>query len=665
MSPAADRTRASRVRRVALVLVMVGALLVAGVAPAVAFVRGSPDFSATLAGDTVEPGETTALELTLLNSGEVDVGPSSQLLAGKEQVVTTAQGTVVRVDGGGPIDVETGAVGLGAVPQGSRTVPVQVTVPEDADPGTYELDVTVEYDYVHSIPGGQYNVYQNREKTERMTVAVTVEERPRFAVVEATTDTPVGGSGAVDVTVENVGSATANDSSLTLQSTNAALTFGGTASAESYAGQWAPGERRTLTFDASVAPGTTARPLALQATLNYEDGDGVPRTTTLSTGVTPADANRFRVSDTNTTAAVGDSGELSVALTNTGNRTLTDAAVTLESSNAALTFGGSPSAKSFVGDWAPGETRSLAVESSFGPAAETRTYAVEATVSYEGANGETERAQPVTLGVRPAREQAFDLDDHATTLRVGEEGRLTGTLANDGPSAVENAVLILEPPANVRTSETQYAVGEVAAGESVEFRYDVEVSAEAREGPRQFTYRLQYDDADGDTVTSDPLYARGAVAPQRDVFEVTSNASLSAGSSSVVEVEVTNNGDEPVSNVQAQLFADDPISADNDEAFTAELAPGETETLTFQLSAAGGALAKTYPVSIDFQYDEPDGDTKISDSYQVAVEVTERSGGGILSTFPAGGFGLAGVGLGVVLSLGGIAAVGLGLVRRP
>jgi uncharacterized membrane protein len=166
-------------------------------------------------------------------------------------------------------------------------------------------------------------------------------------------------------------------------------------------------------------------------------------------------------------------------------------------------------------------------------------------------------------------------------------------------------------------------------------------------------------------VTSDPLYARGTVAQQRDTFSVDTDATVAAGSSETIEMQVTNEGEEPLSAVSAKLFADAPISASNDEAFVEELGAGETATLTFRISASGDAIAKPYPVSLDFQYDEPDGDTKVSDSYQVAIDVTERSGGGLLSVFAVpGGVGGAGVGLGVVLSLGGLAAVGLGLVGR-
>jgi hypothetical protein len=670
MSSGSDSSRVARGLRVLFALVLVLSMVAAFAAPASAFVRGKPDISVTLSDDTVEPGATTTLDLSLLNSGDVSFGASSSVNTGKEQVVTTARGTVVRVEPAtqsNPIEVESGEIGVGSLSEGPpRSVPVSISVPENAEPGTYEFDVEVEYDYYDQISGDvRSNGYSSKHVTKEFTVEVTVEEAARFEVVDTATNAPIGGPGTVNVTVANVGNEVASDASLSLQSTNAALTFGGSQTTESYVGEWAPGERRTVSVGASVAESATNRSLALRTTIDYEDGDGTARQSTLSTGVVPGPEQQFTVVAVATGASVGTEDSTILLFTNEGNRTLEDATVRLESDNAALTFGGARTARVHLGRWPAGEIERAEVETQFAPSAERRSYAVDATISYTSPADNTEQVDIGPVGITPNEEQSFDLASHGTQLRVGEEGQLNGTFVNEGPREVENAVLVLEPPANVVTAEREYALGDLDENTSVDFRYDVEVSSEAREGPRQFTYRLRYETDGGDTVTSDPLYARGTVAQQRDTFSVDTNATVAAGSSETIEMQVTNDGDEPLTAVSAKLFADAPISASNDEAFVEALGPGETATLTFRISASGDAIAKPYPVSLDFQYEEPDGDTKVSDSYQVAIDVAERSGGGLLSTFVVpGGIGGAGVGLGVVLSLGGLAAVGLGLVGR-
>jgi hypothetical protein len=94
-----------------------------------------------------------------------------------------------------------------------------------------------------------------------------------------------------------------------------------------------------------------------------------------------------------------------------------------------------------------------------------------------------------------------------------------------------------------------------------------------------------------------------------------------------MNVTVRNQGSETLSDISANLFAETPITADDDSGFISQLEPGESATLRFSLSASGSALETTYPVSVDFQYDEPDEDTKLSNTYKIAVSVDEGEEG--------------------------------------
>jgi uncharacterized membrane protein len=102
-----------------------------------------------------------------------------------------------------------------------------------------------------------------------------------------------------------------------------------------------------------------------------------------------------------------------------------------------------------------------------------------------------------------------------------------------------------------------------------------------------------------------------------------------AGSSGTLELRVRNTLEEPVTDVSAKLYVEDPITSGDDEAFVERLEPGQTATLTFEVGAARSAIEKPYPIQVDFRYDDADGDTLISDTYQlpVTVEVRERGSG--------------------------------------
>lgn len=501
-------------RRLQIAIAVVVLLSVPGFA--LADVRGSPDLTAHIGDNHVVPGERTTLQVTLLNDGQLESGAETDRSLNSE--VTTARAVTVNVgNGDAPFDVKTGRQAVGSIPEGvSNPIQFEVVVPEDAEADTYRVPVRVAYNYYDSI--SEESGYRGEsDARETFRIPITVEDRAQFDVVNVSSDVDVDSSGTVSVTVENNGSMTAREPQFSLASSSSDLTFSGAEAGSRSAGTLEPGERTTLNYSvtASGDADTTSYPLTL--TTEYKDGDGQQYSTSgTRLSVTPGPEQTFAVGQVESTLAVGDDGQLSGVLTNTGTRTADDVVLT----------------------W--------------------------------------------------ASEQQ-----------------------------------------NVNPTETEYAAGDLEAGESAEFDFDVEVSDAARSGPRQFSFVAEFENDQGDDRSTDPLTVREEVAGSSDEFDVEIvTANVSAGSSSTIELELTNADDETLSDISAKLFADSPISADDDEEYVQSLEPGESESLVFGISAGGGALEKEYPVSMDFQYDEPDGDTVTSDTYRVPVEVTQPDGGG-------------------------------------
>ncbi|WP_246985263.1 COG1361 S-layer family protein [Halorientalis marina] len=639
-----------------VVLLLAGLLVGAAVVPgtAAAVVRGSPDLQVSLSDDTVTAGENGQLELTLTNEGDVDAGSAGNPALASQ--VTTARGVDVTVDAGGtPISVETDTRSLGRLQQGGEApLAYGLSVDEDATPGTYTLDVTAEYRYTSSI--AERNGARNHEtETRHFEVEVEIDDRARFEVVDTDAAVRVGSTGTVGVTMRNVGSEAASDATVALASENGDITFGESGSATRFVGDWAPGETRTVEYEAAAAESAEIQRYALTATANFEDEDGVERQSeSLPLGVEPLPEQRFPVVDAEHSVAVGDTGTVRLTLENDGAVPVRDATVTLGSGSPALAFGESESATRFVGDWAPGETRTVEYDLSATDAAEARSYALDATVDYVTPDGERGSAPPASVGVTPAPERGFTLSNVSTDLRVGEEGQVRGTITNEGETAARNVVVeFTTENANVSPLETAYSVGTLEPGETADFAFTAEVGSAADAGPRQFSFVATYRDGEGETRTSDELLTRQRIAPGADTLAVEPvEATYAPGGGGELTVRVTNTADETLTDVSANLFADDPISVDDGEAVVAELAPGESTTLTFGVSAGSDAIAKSYPVSVDFQYEDADGDTHVSDSHQVPVTVAEpeTDGGGGGLPLPLLGFGAVGVvGVGVVL----------------
>jgi hypothetical protein len=631
-----------RTRQLAVILLVGGLLFPAATTGlASAQQKGSPSLSVYTPNNELTPGERQSLTLQIANDGEI--ASSSD---GAGNVVATARTVAVELRGNvNGIDIETDTQSIGSIQRGSvGTADFEIVTSEDIAPGTYDLEAEVEYSYTLEV--NKFNEYTEVTVDRDFEVTVRVTDDARFAVVGVESDVAIGQSGNVDVTVENVGASPARDASVTLQSTGPTVTFDGTASATRYIGEIRPGQTRTLSFEAAVAPDSPMGDYALQTTVDFEDSDGVSATDgPFRVGFRPAPERTVEIEPTTTDLSVGTQGSVTLEITNDGPAALRDATISARSTGETVI---PVEAERVIGTLEPGGSTTVVYPLRLTDAAEPGARQLTFDVGYENDAGDSYRTSPSDVVVEVAPEQSFSVTGIEHTLRVGSEGELRGTIVNEGPGPARDAVLRLQVSSeSVQPQETEYALGTLTPGDEASFSFPVDVTTSGSEGPRQFSLAVAYDTDDGTAAESDTLSARVDVAPSRDEFAITtSQASVEAGSAQTVVLEVTNNRDVTLRNVNAKAFVDAPLSADTDEAYIPSIAPGATKTIEFDLSAEGDARARAYPLDVDFQYDEPDGDTKLSDTYQVALEVTEPTeDGGLFATFglPLAVLGLLGL----------------------
>ncbi|MFC7139516.1 COG1361 S-layer family protein [Halosimplex aquaticum] len=592
-------------------------------------VTGHPGIDVSVPDTDFQPGEQTSLSVVVLNDGNVTSGSLSNPQL--EQQVTTARAVRVSVDDDhdAPVTVKTNERAIAQLPDGSSApVEFRMNVDRNAEPGTYELPINVSYNYTESV-NPQTSEYEHNSTIKNFTVDVTIEEAAQFRVTNVESTARIGATGTVDVTLRNTGTAAAHNASVALASQNADMTFGQASSSSRYVGGvWKPGEKRTISYRVSAAQSASQQRYAFDATINYEDEDSTPmQSQSLSLGVTPEPEQSFSIVSTESDVAVADDGPVTVTIRNDGPAQVRDASVTFTSGSSALVFGGSASASQYVGAWDANETREITVETTATPEAEARSYSLQASVNYEDSEGDPGESGTLQFGVRPEPEVEYEFaaSNVTSSLRVGAEGTLSGTITNTGDARADSVVVVFESQnSNVSPLEREYSVGNLRVNQSKEFSFDVEISEAAEAGPRQFTLRPTYRNEDDERREAESFDVRQRVRQQRDIFTVSAtNATVERGGGQVLEVTVTNDGDSAVKNVNAALFADDPISVDDGDAYADRIEPGESRTLTFEVSAGGDALTKSYPVEMDFQYDEADGDTKLSSGYTFAVDVTE------------------------------------------
>ena len=512
-------------------LVFAGALFVGSATGQTA--QGEPELNVYLPENEVAPGTESEFVVRVQNDAHVRSGSATE-------AVTTARAVNVEVIDEGPFDVRTGRTPIGPIADGSvSNAEFRVLVPEDVEPGTYEIDVRVRY----SVTNRQTETSDqrlSRRTTETLEVRVT--DDAIFAIGNATTDAQPGTTGESEIELENVGSQTAY--------------------------------------------GTTA---------TVTGGGGV----------------------------VFDGGE----------------------------------SQEFLGDFQPGANRTITVDTEIAETVVRGEKPIEAAFEYEDENG-IEREEPTTAtgSLAPIEAQSFTVTELEDTLSVGYDGRIFGSVRNDGPVEITAGVLVIEPASDSLTiEESRVALPTLAAGESTDFEFPTDVSGQADPGARQVRFTLEYGNDGRTTTTVGPVSERVVVDDRRDAFTIDGeDVTVAQGEATELSLSITNERPETLRNVNAKLYTDSPLSTTSDEAFVNELATGETGEIRFDLRAESDAMAKTYRVELDFQYETERGETVLSRTYQHPIEITERVDDGD-DGLPIGAIGVA---------LIVIVAVGVGLWWR-
>ncbi|TKX70910.1 exo-alpha-sialidase [Halorubrum sp. GN11GM_10-3_MGM] len=398
---------------------------------------------------------------------------------------------------------------------------------------------------------------------------------------------------------------------------------------------------REVPIGVTVPNGTEPGNYELEVEMEYSytsqlsGGVSYDRTETVTADVDVEVSNdaRFRIVDVTTDAQVGDRGTLDATIKNVGATAAHDATVALESSSSGLGLGQRASDAALVESIAPGEEITVPYAVSFTPTAPIREYALSGQVSFETPDGISQTDRGLSAGVTPLSEQTFAIEDVESTLRVGEDGELTGTVENTGPVAADNVVIqYADTAGNLIPIEQSAAVGPLDSGESTSFTLPLSVGGGAEPGLRTIDVAVQYRNDEGAARAYSDVVVNAEVAPERDSFSVAiENRTIDAGGTRTVEVTVTNELGEPASDLEARLFANDPLeTGDTDTGYVQSLGAGESTTMTFELSTTDSATPEsTYPISLDFRYDDVDGDSQLSDTYRVPIEVTASEGGGL------------------------------------
>ncbi|MEF8781311.1 MAG: hypothetical protein V5A46_11600, partial [Haloferacaceae archaeon] len=543
----------------------------------------------------------------------------------------------------------------------TRRLTFRVGTTEGAVERTYPIDL--EFDYTDD---------DDNDNARTKHVTFVPRDGEHFAVERLEHTVPRDGIGTVTVAVTNAADRKLEDVSVTASTTESELYVGSESSRSGTAtvSEWGEGETRRLTFRVGATGNAVDRPYPLELSFQYSDADDNDNSRTKLLEFAPDPEPQFAVQSVDHDVPVGGTGSVAIELRNEGPVNATETTVTIGSGVDALFFGagggtepvdargfsfepprtGTPTSEAYVGDWPVGETRTVYFRMGFDEDALPRNYVADLTVDYDNVAGDDMPDRSRSIGVEPLPEPQFRFETVESDLYVGEEGDLVARVTNAGDRAVDGVVVTVDTEReNVNFYNRRHAVGRLEPGESTTVRYRAGVTEETEHGPRLFELSARYRDVQEDVRYTGSRDVTVRIRSSRDAFALeTREATFAPGESGELVVTVTNRRNETLTDIQAKLFTDDPLDSEDDSAFVPELEPGESATMTMDVSVGEATSEKVYSASMDFRFDDSRGESQLSDTYRVPVTVREPGGLGGPAGVPVAA-GLAAIAIGGAL----------------
>lgn len=599
-----------------LLLLLVGA----GMTTAAPGDFGEPNVTVHVPENQVNAGEEVRLTLQVEN----DAHPADR---DDPADILVARSTSVTVTDDGPFNVTTAEQSVGTLEPGAvQPAEIGVTVPEDVDPGTYEITVEINYS---NVTDATTNITERHERTESVTVVVR--EQPRFNVEVVETTAQIGTGGTMTVDVENLGNETARDVVLGLESTSQRVGFGAdeavTPADSTTVDELAPGEVATVTYDLAVSAGAAEQSYGFDATVEYVDEDGIKRIDERpATSFTPLPEQAFELAVVESTAQVGERGTIAVEVENVGNSTVEDVSVGLASESNRLRFGGQEipilEDTARISTLAAGDSQVVEFDVVIEPDIPPREFGLDAHIGFVGPEGIEGVVDDLVVGIEPYEEQSVALTDVESTLRPGESGVVTATFVNEGPIAVEDVSVTIAEGIFQPRSPTQ-AIGDLDVGEATEISIRGTVPTEADAVDQQLTVVADYKTTAGYHGATDTR-VQVPVADRRDAIQATAvNTSFDPGEERLLELELENHQDIDLRDIRVTVVSEDPIESDFPSTSIARLDAGASETVAVLIEIDDDAPPTTFPLTVEIDYVDELDETQSVRPQMVTVDVSD------------------------------------------
>jgi len=117
------------------------------------------------------------------------------------------------------------------------------------------------------------------------------------------------------------------------------------------------------------------------------------------------------------------------------------------------------------------------------------------------------------------------------------------------------------------------------------------------------------------------------VREQADFEVIEVSGDLLPGKPGILSVTFQNTGEEKASRATARLRLSDPLSSTDYTAYLGDMEPGDESRAMFNIDVDSDATSKAYSVKAEIEYEDAEGETRISDNIYVPAQVRELEEG--------------------------------------
>ena len=284
-----------------------------------------------------------------------------------------------------------------------------------------------------------------------------------------------------------------------------------------------------------------------------------------------------------------------------------------------------------------GSNRQTAVTVEVDESATPGTYRLPVTVSYSyifnilpdsdeyviNRNTET-TTEYVTVRVEPSTRLAV-VDTTGQSLYENAEGTVSVTVRNNGSEVASDATLLMEESSPLRPQSNDISIGRLDPGETAQASFQVGIGEFDTAGNYTAAFRLQYEDENGNTMTSAARTGSVVISPAPTYNLSAETTGLYVDSRGAVAVTVTNTGERTVRDARAVLDPLEPFTLVSSTASIGTLSPGDSGTAQFKLEASDQAIAQTYPLTVTVVHDDAYGNAVESEPQTIDVGVGPES----------------------------------------